>query len=100
MSTVNSQSVDGIDVSATYKRLLQYTIPFLSLFFISFFGFALFAISQPAFAVLMESFVSALEGDVVDSLYLIPAMCVGIALLRGIGGYLGNYYMGKAGAGV
>jgi subfamily B ATP-binding cassette protein MsbA len=60
----------------------------------------LFAISQPSFAVLMEAFVRALNGDFVDGLYLIPLACIAIALLRGIGSYLGGYYMSKASANV
>ena len=40
--------------------------------------------------MLMEAFVRALEGEYVDSLYVVPLMCVVIALLRGLGSYLGK----------
>ena len=48
----------------------------------------------------MEAFVRALNGEFVDGLYLIPLACIAIALLRGIGSYLGGYYMSKASANV
>ena len=63
-------------------------------------GFLLFALSQPAFAMLMESFVRALDGEFVDNLYVIPVACISIALMRGIGSYFGNYYMSKVSASV
>lgn len=83
-----------------YRRLVTYLTPFYPYFLIAFFGYGLFAISQPGFAVLMEAFVRALDGEFVDGLYLIPAACVAIALMRGVGSYLGTYYMSKASANV
>ena len=69
-------------------------------FLFAFIGYGLYALSQPAFAMLMEAFVRALEGEYVDSLYMVPLICVAIALLRGLGSYLGSYYMSKAGANI
>lgn len=78
-----------------YKRIIQYLFPHLRYFILAVIGFVLFAVSQPAFAVLMEAFVNALDGKIVNGLYLIPLGCAGIALFRGIGSYLGSYYMSK-----
>ena len=66
-------------------------------FLLAFIGYGLFAASQPAFAMLMEAFVRALDGEYVNSLYVIPLFCIFIALVRGVGSYLGSYYMSKAG---
>lgn len=85
----------NIDFSTTYRRILVYLLPYTSNLLVAFFGFTLFALSQPAFAFLMEGFVNALDGTLVDGLYLIPAACVAIALMRGVGSYLGGYYMSK-----
>lgn len=93
-------NTDSVLSKQIYQRVLKYLLPFANYFLIAFFGFTLFAISQPGFAVLMEAFVRALDGEYVDGLYLIPLGCIGIALLRGIGSYLGNYYMSKASANV
>ena len=53
----------------------------------------LFALSQPAFAMLMEGFVRALDGEFVDNLYVIPVACISIALMGEVGSYLGSYYI-------
>ena len=84
-----------IDFTMTYRRILVYLRPFVRFFVFAIFGFALFALSQPAFAILMEAFVNALDGKIVDGLYLIPAACIAIAFMRGLGSYLGSYYMAK-----
>ena len=84
-----------VDFTTTYRRILVYLRPFVRFFVFAIFGFALFALSQPAFAILMEAFVNALDGKIVDGLYLIPAACIAIAFMRGLGSYLGSYYMAK-----
>ena len=97
---IDRKVLDDVDVPTTYWRLLGYVRPFLAYLSISIFGFLLFALSQPAFAMLLEVLLRAIDGEYVDGILFIPAACVGIALVRGIGSYLGNYYMGKLGAGV
>ena len=89
------------EVSAgIYPRLFKYFRAYSGCFLLAFLGYFLFALSQPAFAILMEAFVRALDGEYVDGLYLIPAACIAIAFMRGIGSYLGSYYMSKGGANV
>ena len=100
MTKNNELTADAVLSKDIFQRVLKYLLPFANFFIIAFVGFILFAISQPGFAVLMEAFVRALDGEYVDGLYLIPLGCIGIALLRGIGSYLGNYYMSKASANV
>lgn len=100
MTKKNEIKAEAVLSAGIFQRVLKYLLPFTNYFIIAFFGFALFALSQPAFAVLMEAFVRALDGEYVDGLYLIPLGCIGIALFRGIGSYLGNYYMSKASANV
>lgn len=87
---------DNKDITANvYRRLFSYLVPYVGYFLLSVFGYALFALSQPAFAVLMEAFVNALDGEVENATYLIPAACIAIAFVRGVGSYLGGYYMAK-----
>ena len=100
MTKTNELKSDTVLTKDISQRILKYLLPFSTYFLIAFFGFLLFAISQPGFAVLMEAFVRALDGEYVDGLYIIPLGCIGIALLRGLGSYLGNYYMSKASANV
>lgn len=70
---------------------------------------AFFALSQPAFAKLLDYFVQALEtGEIslirqfpwlqetgVSANYLVPVLLVFIAVFRGIGAFLGTYFMAK-----
>ena len=90
-----------------YFRLLSYVKPYTGYFALSLLGLAIFALTQPAFAKLLEYFVQALEGEDaalqqslswlldsgVSTLWLIPSLMVMIAIVRGIGSYLGNYYI-------
>lgn len=92
--------VPDTDASDMRRRILKYMLPFSSYFLIAFLGYGFFAASQPGFALLMELFVRAIDGEYIGGLYLIPLACVAIALMRGIGSYLGNYYMSKASANI
>ena len=90
-----------------YLRLLSYVKPYTGYFALSLLGLAVFALTQPAFAKLLEYFVQALEGEDaalqqslswlltsgVSTLWLIPSLMVIIAIVRGVGSYLGNYYI-------
>ena len=93
-----------------YLRLLSYVKPYSGFFVISLLGYMVFALSQPAFARLLEYFVEALEGQhsaithdlgfllppsLLASVALIPVVMLAIAIIRGIGSFLGNYYLAK-----
>ena len=90
-----------------YIRLLGYVKPYLGYFFMSILGLAIVALSQPAFAKLLEYFVDALEGrqiGLVDQLpwlqgvtnmWLVPALMLLMALVRGVGAFSGSYYLAK-----
>ena len=78
-----------------YLRLLSYVKPYSGLFFLSIVGYILFAISQPAVAKLLEFFVEVLEGSSSMALYWVPIAMLVLALFRGIGSFLGNYYLAR-----
>ncbi len=84
----------------TYLRLLSYVRPYIPAFAISIAGYALFALSQPAFAKLMEYFIEGLEGKSEELIYFVPLAGLVIAVLRGLGSYLGNYHLAKVSNGV
>ena len=98
----------------TYGRLLKYVVSYWPYFVLSFVGFVLFAASQIAIADLIQFIVDSLNGEingdggVVASLILafaggtvasdnardwIAIAVVIIGFGRGIGFFLGNYYM-------
>lgn len=84
----------------TYLRLLSYVRPYVPAFLTSVVGFMLFAWTMPAFAKLIEWFVEGLQGGDEKYLYYVPMLAVAIALFRGVGFYLGNYFLAKVSFGV
>lgn len=84
----------------TYLRLLSYVRAYLPAFFISVLGYIQFAWTMPAFAKLIELFVEGLQQSDDKYLYYIPLLAVAIAVFRGIGFYLGNYFIAKVSLGV
>ncbi|MEJ2528750.1 MAG: lipid A export permease/ATP-binding protein MsbA [Gammaproteobacteria bacterium] len=84
----------------TYWRLLSYVRPYAMSFLVSVLGFALFAWTMPAFAKLIELFVDGLQGEPGKNLYYVPILAIAIAVFRGIGFYLGNYFLAKVSLGV
>ena len=76
-----------------YFRLLTYVRPYISYFFISFLGFIIFASSQVAIAEWFKQIVDYISmPDTSKSLFL-PLALIGLAVFRGIGFYLGNFFM-------
>ncbi|WP_341303883.1 lipid A export permease/ATP-binding protein MsbA [Pseudomonas sp. TMP25] len=102
-----------------YLRLLRYVIPYAGLFAISLFGFLIFASTQPMLGYILKFFVDGLNnpdaglftgvGWVVEHaprlaelklLHAVPLLIVFIALLQGVGSFLGNYFLAKVSLGL
>ncbi len=86
---------NGDSGMAIYLRLLKYLKPQSYTFFISILGFLIFAASQPALAQIMEHLIEAIESGDSDQRIIIPLMMMAIFAIRGIGSFLGNYYIAK-----
>ncbi|WP_054774238.1 ABC transporter transmembrane domain-containing protein [Methylogaea oryzae] len=78
-----------------YLRLLSYVRPYWLIFSVSLIGFVIYAATQPAFTKLMESAVDYVQNRKQEEAMWIPLAMVGIMLVRGIGSFLGNYYIAK-----
>lgn len=76
-----------------YLRLLTYVRPYWVAFLIGILGFILYAGTQTAFAALMEYLVDAISEAKKDAYIYGPLALIGIALTRGVGMFLGNYFM-------
>jgi subfamily B ATP-binding cassette protein MsbA len=76
-----------------YLRLLNYVKPYWKIFALSLFGYLIFAATQPMFASLMKYMVDALQAKHREAVYWIPLATVGIVLVRGIGSFLGGYFI-------
>lgn len=78
---------------AVYIRLLEYVKPHWKIFALSLFGFLIFASTQPMFAALMKYMVDSLNDNQRDAIYWIPLASVAIVFIRGIGSFLGSYFI-------
>jgi subfamily B ATP-binding cassette protein MsbA len=78
-----------------YKRLLRYLIPQLGFFFLSIFGYILYALTQTGFAVLMEKIVSEMDKPSETAYIFLPLAIMGITFARGLGGFIGTYCLDK-----
>lgn len=80
-----------------YRRLLGYVRPYWLIFLLSLLGFLLYAATQPAFAAIMQQIVDGVQagGTRREELRWIPLVIVAIMTVRGVGSFLGNYYLAK-----
>jgi len=79
-----------------YQRLLSYVKPHKGLFAISIIGFLIYSSTQPLFAHLVTQIIDTLQVQKSRAdMYLLPLFFSGLIVLRGIGGYLGNYFLAK-----
>lgn len=101
-----------------YLRLLKYVVPYWGLFAISILGFVIFAATQPAQAYILKYFVDGLENPEasffanipylsqweflanLNLLQTVPLLIILIALLQGIGSFLGNYFIARVSLGL
>jgi len=88
------QTQDGSDVRI-YLRLLSYLRPHWHLFILSILGFGIFSASQPALAQVMEGLINAIESGDNDQKIIIPLTMMAIFAVRGVGSFIGNYYLAK-----
>lgn len=97
--------------SRLYRRLLAYALSYKIFFVVSILGFALFAGMEAVLAMMLEFFINTLEDKPTDkfnflpaavtaSIFFVPVAVVILSVLRGIGTFLGNFYMGRLGLGV
>jgi len=90
VSNANEPSTSSLNI---YLRLLDYVKPHWKIFAISLMGFLIFAATQPMFAALMKYMVDSLNANEREAIYWIPLATVGIVLIRGIGSFLGSYFI-------
>jgi len=101
-----------------YFRLLGYVKPYIGFFMLSLAGFLLFASTQPMLGYILKFFVDGLNNPdasffaqvpyLQDQAWLaklkllqaVPMLIVLIALLQGIGSFLGNFFLAKVSLGL
>ena len=77
--------------NVVYRRLLGYSQRYWAYFLLGAVGFALYAMTQTAFAKLMDYIITAVDQHDDQARTLIPAAIMSIFIVRGVGSFLGNY---------
>lgn len=78
-----------------YKRLLSYLKPYVFWFVVSVLGYILYAAANVMFSRVMEQLVIAIESQDPRTRWLVPLMIIGATLMRGLGMFIGGYFMAK-----
>lgn len=99
-STVNpaepEKTVEFISGFSLYGRLLSYLKPLFGLFLLGVIGFVMYSASSVKFFDLLQELVDVIgNGESVssDQRVTIPLLLIAIVAVRGVGGFLGSYYM-------
>jgi len=80
-----------------YKRLLSYAKPFWIAFVVAALGNLLYALASTGMAAAMEYVIEAIENPTAANRIQVPALVIGIFALRGLGYFLGNYFINYVG---
>lgn len=78
-----------------YMRLLQYVKPHWKIFLLSVMGYLMYSSSQPLLATMAGWLADAVYTRESSAVYLIPFSLLGIYFLRGLGSFIGNYFLAK-----
>ena len=78
-----------------YKRLMRYVTPYWRLFIISGIGYGIYAGTQPIFAMVIEHIIDTLSSQEKKGIEYLPLLFVGLFLVRGVGSFLGSYYLAR-----
>ena len=92
---MSASSEKDFSVTKVYRRLLGYLNGNLGYFAASIVGFAIFAASQPALAMVMELMINVIEQQSTDQRVIVPLLFVGIYVVRGIGSFAGDYFISR-----
>lgn len=82
------------------KRLLRYTFRYKWSFLISVFGFISFAFADIAAVEWIRRIIGYINSEEQNFSSLLALSLILIALARGIGFFVGNYFMSKVGFGI
>jgi len=93
VTEASKPSAEQASSLSIYLRLLDYVKPYWKIFSLSLIGFLIFASTQPMFAALMKYMVDSLNANQRDAIYWIPLATVGIVIIRGVGSFLGSYFI-------
>ncbi len=80
---------------AVYKRLMRYVLPYWKIFMVSLIGFFLYAGTQPMVAMIIQHIIETLNTEAREGIEYLPLLFIVLFLVRGIGSFLGNYFLAR-----
>lgn len=84
----------------TYRRLMGYVFPFWKIFLVSVVGYALYAVTQPLFAMVIKYIIDILGTEERKGMEFLPLFFVALFFMRGVGTFLGSYFLARISAGI
>lgn len=90
-----STPIPATPISGTqaYRRLLKYTARFWGFFLIGTLGFLFNGLTEAASAKLIQYIIDAIQHRNQEHMNLFPLLVIGVVAMRGIGSFVGNYFM-------
>ncbi|MBB3170014.1 lipid A export permease/ATP-binding protein MsbA [Simiduia aestuariiviva] len=93
---ISTDEVQSQSAGQIYLRLLGYVRAHAGLFAISILGLAIFAVSQPMYAWVMEYLIDeAIPNNRPEDRWIVPVALVAIFAIRGLGQFIGNYFISR-----
>ena len=86
--------------SNTLKRLFAYTLRYKWSFLVSIFGFLTFAAADIAAVEWLRRIIAFINSDTNELHTILALSLIGIAIGRGFGFFIGNYFMSRVGFGI
>ena len=83
-----------------YGRLLSYVKPYIGSFLIAILGFAMFASAAPMLSKMMGVIVDVLDKPTREGINFVVFGLIGIFAFRGVGTFLGKYFIARVGRSV
>ena len=93
-------SVSETAALSIYLRLMAYVKPYWVFFVVCVIGYILYAIANVMFSKIMENLVIAVESKEESARWLVPVQILLATLLRGLGMFVGTYFMAKVAFGI
>jgi subfamily B ATP-binding cassette protein MsbA len=80
-----------------YWRLLAYLKPYKGMFALGVLGIVLYGTSYAAFIKILENLLTVMQNNNPQDRYLIPLAIIAATIVRGVGAFMGSYYLAKVG---
>jgi len=81
--------------SQVYKRLMLFVLPYWRMFLVSTIGFAIYAATEPAVVMIIQRIIDSFSAPGREDIQYLPLLFIVLFLVRGIGAFLGNYYLAR-----